>query len=289
MYNPIFIGSDGRSGSTLLAMILDSHPDIAFSVELHFKGCKNLGQYALDYIYQKHNNKDARQFVARVARNGIDSFELAGLISTLMTKSNYKGIEFSERCLLIDGICKRIAWKQKKKYYGLKIMREIRNIKSYLEAWPNAIFIHIIRNGLDVAASQMFLDGNQYLRYDAWGYKSIEQAAESWKKLILNARENAKDTNRYFEVQYEDLLFTPKLSLMKLCNEIGIEWHDNLLKHDRINHVFFNTNIVHPSREQCKKLINSNSFERYKKELTKEQIEIFIKIADDLLKEFKYI
>jgi Sulfotransferase family len=40
---PIFVGGDGRSGTTLLSLILDSNSELVVGPELHFRGPANLG------------------------------------------------------------------------------------------------------------------------------------------------------------------------------------------------------------------------------------------------------
>lgn len=45
--NPIWIGREHRSGTTLLSVLLDSHPDLVVGSEIDFTGPVNLGPLIL--------------------------------------------------------------------------------------------------------------------------------------------------------------------------------------------------------------------------------------------------
>ena len=53
--DPIFIGGDGRSGTTLLNVILDSHPTLSVAPEYHFNGGSDLGATALQAVRIKQS------------------------------------------------------------------------------------------------------------------------------------------------------------------------------------------------------------------------------------------
>ena len=80
---------------------------------------------------------------------------------------------------LIEKFGMILANRDSKKRWGMKIMREIRNPKRYAEVWNAAQFIHIIRDGRDVASSQLMGHGS-------WGYGDVEEAAKIGAILLSN-------------------------------------------------------------------------------------------------------
>jgi hypothetical protein len=66
---------------------------------------------------------------------------------------------------------------------------------------PDATFVHIIRDGRDVAAS-LRAAANGWGSH--WAPTELKRAALLWRETVLGARE-AATTGRYVEVRYEDL------------------------------------------------------------------------------------
>lgn len=294
---PIFIGGDGRSGTTLLSIILDSHPELAVGPELHFNGPKNLGDYAVkcSELLSKNDpkafgvglkqNPDLKlgiQFVKRCRRFGMEYDEVKVLCEETMKKHNNNLELFSERLSLIDSLGKRRLTKARKKYWGIKIMRDIAKAKMYANFWPNAKFIHIIRDGRDVASSQMKEHGT-------WGYSDIGKAASSWVKLIKQARNCANKNNlNYLEVKYEDLVLNSRQVQEKICEFIGVEWNLSMESHEKQEHSLFENPFNHASIKQVVEPINSKAISRYKTDLTLDEISLFNRIAKETLAELEY-
>jgi len=66
---------------------------------------------------------------------------------------------------------------------------------------PDARFIHIIRDGRDVAASMVAAR-----RRIGYGTGTVPASAAAWKEHVLAAQEARKYCGRYMEVRYEDIL-----------------------------------------------------------------------------------
>jgi len=95
---------------------------------------------------------------------------------------------------------------------------------------PNAIFVHIIRDGRDIALSLKKMGGFTPLPWDHSETQSLVATALYWEWMVHRGREHGrKFPADYIEVRYEDLLTNPRESLSKLGSFIG---HD--LDYDRI-------------------------------------------------------
>jgi hypothetical protein len=80
--------------------------------------------------------------------------------------------------------------------------------------FPNAKVIHIIRDGRDVAASNLSL---------SWGPATVRDAARRWKSLILAGRPNKTTADiSYLELRYESVINSLKASVQDISAFLGI-------------------------------------------------------------------
>jgi hypothetical protein len=95
---------------------------------------------------------------------------------------------------------------------------------------PNAIFVHIIRDGRDIALSLKKMGGFTPLPWDGSETQSLVATALYWEWMVHRGRENGrKFPADYIEVRYEDLITNPRGTLSHLGSFID---HD--LDYDQI-------------------------------------------------------
>lgn len=292
---PILVGGDGRSGTTLLSVVLDSHPDVWMGQELHFRGPVDLGPHVIDCIdrleandpsvmgkalYANETYRPGVQFVRRVVRCGFEWPELRSSVEAAMAATGTDLAALADRCALMAELGRRGARRAGKARWGFKIMREIQGPEVYADAWPRASFVHIIRDGRDVAASQM-------LDHASWGYKDIDTAATGWATLI--ARSRAKSRGKYVELRFEDLVREPRVAGPKLLDDLGLLRTDAILAHETQSHDFFGTKVRHPSRDAVMRPLNTAVVGRYRSDLSAEQIARFEAAAGETLAALGYL
>jgi hypothetical protein len=73
--------------------------------------------------------------------------------------------------------------------------------------YPDARFVHIIRDGRDVALS---------IAAQEWGPREIEEAAAEWGDAVRTAREARLPADAYHEVRYEELLADPSTAASEI-------------------------------------------------------------------------
>lgn len=95
-----------------------------------------------------------------------------------------------------------------------------RNFERLLHIWPDARFIHVLRDGRDVARSrvQMGWHGNAWTAIDAW--IEVESA---WGRLCA-----ALPEDRRHEVRYEQLIQSPREVLSGICAFLGHSFSDRM-------------------------------------------------------------
>jgi hypothetical protein len=96
----------------------------------------------------------------------------------------------------------------------------------YLEnLLPDALFIHILRNGIDVIASMY--EANRKSP-EAWGgIWNLDFCIKRWQEAISISNQYVEKDN-HFLIKYEQIVENPKSSLSKLCEFIQIDF-DNLM------------------------------------------------------------
>jgi LPS sulfotransferase NodH len=95
---------------------------------------------------------------------------------------------------------------------------------------PEALFIHIIRDGRDIALSLSKMGGFQPLPWDR-GSRDLLATAQYWKWMVQAAKANgARMPDDYLEIHYEELVNNPKPTLAS----IG-QFLDHPLDYDRIH------------------------------------------------------
>lgn len=240
---PFFIVGVGRSGTTLIRLMMHSHPNIAIPYETHF-----ITQYVRKEKDYGDLNSDSN--IKRLAQDVLDEemlkmwdhqFDIDQLLLNLQDRS-LSG--------LLDAIYSDYALSKGKKRWGdksdyLDRMHEINQV------FPDAKFIHIIRDGRDVAKSVIKM---------SWGPNDVIEAAGWWHEHIRLGRCMGAilGENRYMEVKYENLVLDPESELRALCKFIDEEYSPEMLNYHENSansipaerkHQHYNANVA-PSSER---------------------------------------
>jgi hypothetical protein len=117
------------------------------------------------------------------------------------------------------------ARKAGKPFWGDKTPAYALHVPLLARIFPDARFIHIIRDGRDVALSYLDLPGYP---------RTLWQAAIRWKERVRAARLAGPGLGkeRYSEVRYESLVADPEGVLRDLCQFLGLEFSSRVLEHD---------------------------------------------------------
>jgi protein-tyrosine sulfotransferase len=201
-FEPIVLGGCGRSGTTLLRMMLDSHPRISCGPESSVFRRRAIDPDAL-----------ADRFgLARGAVRAIDD--------TAVSRPAF--IEaFATLCLQEAG---KARWAE-------KTPRNISRIGAIFRFFPAAHFVHVLRDGRDVACSlrthprHEVVDG-RLVPLDTW--KPLAACARRWRDDIECSRPWWSDP-RFHTLRYEDLVRDPGSVLRRLMIFLGEPWADVML------------------------------------------------------------
>lgn len=193
--------------------MLDSHPDLAIPPETDF--LRHVYPACRDRLHDRSLFIDSMLNHWRWTDCHVDPDEFRAAINDLKPFTLSDGFRSFYRLY---------ARNHGKRRWGDKTPPYLRYMEMIEEVLPEAHFIHIIRDGRDVALSIVPL----------WfGPNSIEEAAHWWPEQIQLARRQAQALKRYMEIRYEDLLAEPESVLKAVCRFIDLPWNPSMLDYHR--------------------------------------------------------
>lgn len=214
----IFLLGCPRSGTTLLQSMLAAHPQIASFRETKF----------FEYLVPLYEPKRhalgiaSRQLNTRLETYFKDEINHPELIQCL-PKVAFMG-HYTHRFFKILRI---LAKKQGKSILLEKTPHHIYHIDQIERNMPNALFIHLLRNGADVVAS-LYEVTHKYPKF--WGGFSwdIDFCLNQWIEAVNISLSRANKSNHIL-VNYEKMLEFPQGVLMEICDFIGVDFRENML------------------------------------------------------------
>jgi hypothetical protein len=207
----------GRSGTTVLRTVLDSHPDLAVAHEARFIVPLGLRRAR----YERPEGFDGDRFVRDMARDRAVTNNLGlseGELRAVLAERPVVDLPDATRRVFA-----RYAAAQGKSRYGDKMPGYVLRIAMLAAMFPDARFVHIIRDGRDVALSTMNIDG---VSTDA-----VEQAF-NWTTRVGAGQTAGRELGpeRYREVRYEALVDDPEPVVADLCRFLDLSFEPAMLQ-----------------------------------------------------------
>ena len=91
------------------------------------------------------------------------------------------------------------------------------------------------------------------------------------------------------KIKYEDLIKNPKNNIMLIINHLDLEWEDSLIQHHKLEHSETDEKGITTGGTNSHLPISKFHVERYKNELTKNQLDEILSVSGDLMESFGYI
>ncbi|MGJ3249580.1 MAG: sulfotransferase family protein [Elainellaceae cyanobacterium] len=216
----IFIVGCPRSGTTLLQSMLAVHPAIlSFPESKFFLYLVSLPEYrskryAMGLVAPRLRPM-LNQFLAEIGhpelRRRLPKFPLIRLYTRYFVT-----------------ILNELAHAQGKQIWLEKTPDHLRYIK-YIETFvPSTKIIHIVRNGTDVVASMFELVKRHPERWGRY-LKNLDDCIERWTEDIEISRRCVGQPD-HVVVRYEELVSNPYAVLTHLCECIGIQFDERMMR-----------------------------------------------------------
>jgi len=198
---PLFLVASERSGTTFLRLMLDSHPQLAWNEEF---------EYVVDYMPPEGGFPGIEEYRRALSGDFIFPASKFSIDPTL----NYPE--------LVNSFLAQKLARDRKPVVGATVHRHFDRL---LRVWPHARFVHLIRDGRDVARSivEMGWAGNAWRAALYW-----DEAELDWDRL---SQQLPKD--RSITVRFEELVTNPTGTLEEICAFCGVSFDPAMLEYHR--------------------------------------------------------
>jgi hypothetical protein len=270
---PIFIVGAGRSGTTLLQLMLNAHPRISVAGEIHF----------FDLILQIRNRvpslaaeEDFERFCSLVKqtynfRHLAHGQEALARVERRLRSTEGRTYELVYRCLLEEFAAMEGAVR-----CGEKTPQNVRYIPEILRIFPQAKIVHMIRDPRDVVSSLVRMP---------WASPDVITNALKWKADVHSTVNLCGCRSTYRELRYEDLVASPESCLRSLCSFIEEPFSPEMLNY----HETAGRHIVgEPWKEGTRRELYRRAVERWRDDLAEPQVAIVQWICGSELGRFGY-
>lgn len=270
---PIFVLGCGRSGTTLLRLMLNSHSRISIPGETWYFPEFHAERAAIDaWPEAEWRERLTQRIVASSVfpQLGVSREALRSQLASL-TRADWPSVI----------ACANVAFArdERKPRWGDKTPGYVRCLPVIKELFPDATILHVIRDGRDVVLS--FLQ-------QWFGPNGILEGADYWRADVERGRRDGPRVFResYHEIRYEELVADPERVLREVCNVIGETYEPTMLDyHDTAHRYVIDEQRWH---DRTKSAPTRERTERWRQEMNRNDEALFELAAGKLLRELGY-
>jgi hypothetical protein len=210
-----FVVGCGRSGTTLLRAMLDTHPELVVPFESRFIP----GLLEREQEFRVDDRLDVDRLVDVLKDD--EHFE-AWDLSESDVRARLRETAPTDVPHAVRAMFELCAERAGKPRYGDKSPPYVMRLPLLAGAFPEGRFIHLVRDGRDVALA--FMDAD-------FGPENAARLALHWRLRVERGREAGTQlgSERYLEVHYEELVAHPEPALRVICAFIELDYDDAML------------------------------------------------------------
>ncbi len=218
----LFVVGCPRSGTTLLQRMLDNHPQLTVANDTHFitRAAKRVLRKDPQPLLTPEL-VDAVQSYRRFYRMGLDENDVIRAAENCRTYAEYVGRLYALR-----------GQKKNKRLSGEKTPDYCRKIPVLHQLFPNALFIHIIRDGRNTALSTLnwATENKGPGKWPLWKEDPVGTCALWWRWQAGSGQGDGRKIGSgfYFQVKYEDLVAEPENRLEAIAGFLDIPYSDSM-------------------------------------------------------------
>ncbi|MEU9733525.1 sulfotransferase [Streptomyces sp. NPDC048002] len=219
---PVFVLGCPRSGTTLLQLMLHAHPRMALPPETRFVLPAYESRLGFGDLRDDGNRAALARWITarpqtRFDELGLDATAVADRIAvgppTLGSALGVPLRAYAER----HG---KARWGDKRPAYAL-------HVTEILRLFPDAQFVHLVRDGRDCVASLLGMP---------WWHRGFHEAVATWAQVMDVTRRCARrlGPDSWHELRFEDLVADPEGRLRALCAYLGEEYDPGMAEPYRL-------------------------------------------------------
>ena len=242
----IFVSGASRSGTTLLSNMLRVHPEIAGLKEMHYFG-EFWDPHDGPRVMEPGQRRDAVATLFERQKTGIHVIsdrrsrlsdpDIDDTLDALPPRADAAEVFAATVAHLASRLGKTIPCEQTPRniYYAAEL----------LERYPNARFVHMLRDPRGVMASQKHRWRRRSLMRPSSRVSHLQQlrtwvnyhpytVTQLWNLATRLALE-CQNHPRFFLLRFEDLIEDPDARIRALCAFLGVEFAPSMLDVERVN------------------------------------------------------
>lgn len=261
---PFFIVASARSGTTAVRLTLNAHPEVAVPPESRF----------ITELWNGSDTVERDPFLRDLAAHKrFKAWDLSiGAVSDQI--GDRASLPYSEA---IACAYRAYAVQHGKKRWGDKTPRYIEHIPFLKRMFPDAKFIHPVRDGRNVALSYSHV---------SFGPKNVARAAELWKRRVAAGIRHGRalPAGDYIEIRSEDLAEDFEGEVRDICDFLALAFDPVMLDETErekgaVRKDHHNYDPAHAGRK---------AMSDWRTEMKRSDIEVFEAVAGDVLSELGY-
>jgi len=266
----IFLVGAPRSGTTILQALLASHPRITSFPETKF----------FHYLW---NNRLKSKLCDRLH----EFFHEEIFRPDLYSKSEiYNRGSTSDQIKWFVGILDQLATEENNSIWLEKTPEHVYFVQDILNYLPDAKFIHVIRNPLDVVASMRKATSDP-VNNAIWGGEwTLQFCVERWKSSAL-VNNYFRNDSRHLLVRYEDLLEDKVKILSQCCYFIDVVYDREMLRNYRAQAIALS--LGHPWHKEIDREIEPAIVAKYKDYFNESEVKYVLDRTAELRSYFGYM
>jgi hypothetical protein len=264
----VFVVGCGRSGTTLLRLMLNAHPDLAIPGESHF--------IPSAYARWSRGKLGGGRLAEAVAR---EEHVQRWRLDPEVLERRLTAADMNDFASVVAAFFSAYADMQGKRCWGDKTPRYVLEMPLLAELYPGVCFVHLIRDGRSVAMSYRSLG-----RYP----QRTHQAILRWKRWVGEGRRVGSTLgSRYLEVRYEDLVDAPSATLQRICSMIGLSMQPSMLGYQKTASEMLSTDpmAIHHQRTSLRP---TPGLRDWRRDMALNDMEVCEAIAGPLLADLGY-
>lgn len=219
---PIFVLGCPRSGTTMFQLMLHRHPRIAVPPETRFLMRAYRRHDAFGDLGDKDNRRKLGRWIMRTKGTKVRDL---GLERRAVVRQVVEAPPTLGSCLAVP--FQAYARRFEAPRWGDKYPSHYMHVPALLRMFPDAQFVHLVRDGRDAVAS---------LRRMPWYKGDIAGAVAIWAEAMDYGERNARRlrADQWHELRYEDLVTDPEPVLRRLCAFLGEDYDPGMCRPDQL-------------------------------------------------------
>jgi hypothetical protein len=274
--NPfLFVVGCPRSGTTLLQRMLDHHPILAVSNDTHF---------IPRVLEDEANPLVTHELIEKVVN--YKRFYRLGLDLQFAREIGENSHDFRE---FVCGLYDAFAKLHEKELAGEKTPDYVKHLLLLHNLFPCAKFIHIFRDGRDVALSMLeWADASVKkgpAKFQLWEKNPLAVCALFWRWQVAQGLKDSTKLQKklYCEIRYEELVSDPIKNLQRISSFLNLPYRDEMA-----NYHLGKTKYAKNLSAKSAWLPPTPGLRNWRMQMAVSDMELFEALAGDLLETLEY-